>query len=327
MDSLLRNARGVALILTILIVSLLVALTLQFNRTMRTQVVSAGNIGHGLKALYAAKSGVACGLALLQEDDSPNVDTDQEDWADSEKVKSKVAELQSSFGGGGFVLEIFDECGKIPINYLVETDSLQEVFRKLLELCGVDDEDRGTIVDSTVDWIDENEDERFSGAEDGFYQSLEKPYHCKDGPLDVPEELLLVKGMIEHPEIFYGTDEQPGIGQYISVFGDGKININTAEPMVLASLHDLMTLEMGKDMKAYREDAGNELSLSNPTWYQDVPSIGGDITLPKKIIGTSSNYFKIRSKGRFGNITKTVVAVAKRDPDTGDFSILSWKIE
>ena len=302
------------------------ALTLQFNRTMRTQVVSAGNIGHGLKALYAAKSGVACGLALLQEDDSPDVDTDQEDWADSEKVKSKVAELQASFGGGGFELEIFDESGKIPMNHL-ETDSLQEVFRKLLELCGVDDDDRGTIVDSTVDWIDENEDERFSGAEDGFYQSLEKPYHCKDGALDVPEELLRVKGLIDNPEIFYGADEQPGIGQYISVFGDGKININTAEPMVLASLHDLMTLEMGKDMKDYREDAGNELTLSNPKWYQDVPSIGGDITIPKDIIGTSSNYFKIRSKGRFGNLIKTVVAVAKRDPDKGEFSILSWKIE
>jgi len=317
----------VALILTILIVSLIVALTLQFNRTMRTQVVSAGNIGHGLKALYASKSGIACGLALLQEDDSPDVDTDQEDWADAEKVKSKVAELQASFGGGGFTLEIFDESGKIPINYLDHPETaepLQEAFRKLLELCGVD-EDRGTIVDSTVDWIDKNDDERSSGAEDGFYQSLDKPYHCKNGPLDVPEELLLVKGMIDHPEIFFGKEEQPGIGQYISVFGDGKININTAEPMVLASLHDLMTLEMGKDMKAYREDAGNELSLSDPTWYREV--IGGDITLPKKIIGTSSNYFEIRSEGRFGNITKTVVAVAKRDPDTQKFSILSWKIE
>jgi general secretion pathway protein K len=327
MDSLFGNTRGVALILTILIVSLIVALTLQFNRTMRTQVVSAGNIGHGLKALYAAKSGIACGLALLQEDDSPDVDTDQEDWADAEKVKSKVAELQASFGSGGFTLEIFDESGKIPINHLDHPETaepLQEAFRKLLELCGVD-EDRGTIVDSTVDWIDKNEDERFSGAEDGFYQSLDKPYHCKDGPLDVPEELLRVKGMT--PEFFYGTEEQPGIGQYISVFGDGKININTAEPMVLASLHDLITLEMGKDMKAYREDAGNELSLSNPTWYQDVPSIGGDITLPKDIIGISSNYFEIRSKGRFEGITKTVVAVAKRDPDTQKFSILSWKIE
>jgi general secretion pathway protein K len=308
-------------------VSLLVALTLQFNRTMRIHVASAGNIGHGLKALYAAKSGIACGLAMLQEDDSPGVDTDQEDWADSDKLKSKVAELQASFGGGGFKLEIFDECGKMPINYLDHPEIanfLEEVFRKLLELCGVD-EDSGTIVDSAADWIDENDDERFSGAEDGFYQSLEKPYHCKNGPFDVPEELLRVKGMIDHPEIFAGTDEQPGIGQYISVFGDGKININTAEPMVLASLHELMTLEMGKDMKAYREEAGDELSLSDPTWYRDV--IGGDITLPNKIIGTSSNYFEIRSEGRFGNVTKTVVAVARRDPDTGDFAILSWKIE
>jgi general secretion pathway protein K len=330
MGSLLRNRRGVALILTILIVSLIVALTVQFNRTMRTHVVSAGNIGHGLKALYAAKSGVACGLAVLQEDDSPDVDTLQDDWADPDKLASKVAELQASFGGGGFTLEIFDESGKIPINQLVDSDYLEGVFRRLLELEDFDlDKDTvDTIVNSTMDWIDENDlvsGPYESGAEDDYYLSLEPPYHCKNGPLDVPEELLLVKGMT--PEIFYGTDDRPGIGKFISVFGDGKININTAEPEVLASLHELMTLEMGKDMKEYRKDAGNELSLSNPTWYQDVPSIGGDIILPKDIIGTSSNYFEIRSKGHFGNITKTVVAMAKRDPDTGNFPILSWEIE
>ena len=53
---LLGNSRGVALILTILVVSLIVALTLEFNRTMLSHRVSAGNMGHGLKALYAAKS-------------------------------------------------------------------------------------------------------------------------------------------------------------------------------------------------------------------------------------------------------------------------------
>jgi len=330
MGSLFQNTRGVALILTILIVSLIVALTLQFNRTMRTHVASAGNIGHGLKALYAAKSGVAYGLAMLQED-TPDVDTLQDDWADSDKLASVGAASQTLFGGGRFELKIADESGKIPINQLVETetDYLEEVFRRLLELeeFGLDKDTVDTIVDSTMDWIDkadeEDDLERFLGAEDGYYQSLENPYHCKNGPFDVPEEMLLVKGMT--PEIFYGKDDRPGINQYISVFGDGKININTADIMVLRAL------ETGLDadgMVNHREtvDPGE---LQSKTWYD-----GFAVGVPEdsrkrlaKVVKTTSRHFQVTSAGHFGNMTKHIVAVAERDSDKGDFWMLSWKIE
>lgn len=328
MDSILQNTRGVALILTILIVSLIVALTLQFNRTMRTHVASAGNIGHGLKALYAAKSGVAYGLAMLQED-TPDVDTLQDDWADPDKLASVGAASQALFGGGRFELKIADESGKIPINQLVETDYLEEVFRRLLELeeFGLDKDTVDTIVDSTMDWIDkadeEDDLERFLGAEDSYYQSLEKPYHCKNGPLDVPEELLLVKGMTR--ELFYGKDDRPGIGQYISVFGDGKININTADIMVLRAL------ETGLDadgMAEHREtvDPGE---LQSEKWY-DGFAVGVPADSKRrlvKVVKTTSHHFQITSVGHFENMTKHIVAVVERDSDKGDFWTLSWKIE
>jgi general secretion pathway protein K len=331
MGRFLRNSRGVALILTILIVSLIVALTVQFNRTMRTHVASAGNIGHGLKALYAAKSGVAYGLAMLQED-TPDVDTLQDDWANPDKLASIGAASQALFAGGRFELKIADESGKIPINQLVETDYLEEVFRRLLELeeFGLEKDTVDTIVDSTMDWIDgpsgDNEEddlERFLGAEDGYYQSLEKPYHCKNGPFDTPEELLLVKGMT--PEIFYGTEGRPGIGQYISVFGDDEININTADIRVLRAL------ETGLDadgMAEHREtvDPGE---LQSPKWYDGFAvavSSDGKKRL-ENVVKTTSQLFQITSIGHFGDMTKHIVAVVERDSDKGDFRILSWKIE
>jgi general secretion pathway protein K len=328
MGRFLGNTRGVALILTILIVSLIVALTLQFNRTMRSHVVSAGNIGHGLKALYAAKSGVAYGLAMLQED-LPDVDTLQDDWANPDKLASIGTASQALFGGGRFEFKIADESGKIPINHLVEIDYLGEVFRRFLELeeFELEKDTVDTIVDSTMDWIDkadeEDDLERFLGAEDGYYQSLEKPYHCKNGPLDAPEELLLVKGMT--PKLFYGTDERPGIGQYISVFGDGKININTADLMVLRAL------ETGLDadgMAEHREtvDPGE---LQSKTWY-DGFAVGVSEDSKKKlakVVKTTSRHFQITSIGHFGNTSKHVVAVVERDSDKGDFRTLSWEIE
>jgi general secretion pathway protein K len=324
MGRFLGNSRGVALILTILIVSLIVALTVQFNRTMRTHVASAGNIGHGLKALYAAKSGVAYGLAMLQED-TPDVDTLQDDWANPDKLASISAGSQAFFAGGRFELKIADESGKIPINQLAEKDYLEEVFRRLLELeeFALEKDTVDTIVDSTMDWIDKNEDERFRGAEDGYYQSLEKPYHCKNGPLNTPEELLLVKGMT--PEIFYGTEDRPGIGKFISVFGDGKININTADIMVLRAL------ETGLDadgMVEHREtvDPGE---LQSPKWYDAFAVAVSEDTKKglEEVVKTTSQYFQITSVGRFGNMTKHIVAVVERDPDKGNFQTLSWKIE
>jgi general secretion pathway protein K len=328
MHRLLGDARGVALILTILIVSLIVALTVQFNRTMRTHVASAGNIGHGLKALYAAKSGVAYGLAILRED-TPDVDTLQDDWANPDTLASIRAASQALLDGGWFELKIADESGKIPINQLVETDYLEEVFRRLLELeeFGLEKDQVDTIVDSTMDWIDkadeEDDLERFLGAEDGYYQSLQKPYHCKNGPLDVPEELLLVKGVT--PELFYGTDDRPGIGKFISVFGDDEININTADVMVLRALET----GLDADGMAEHREAVDPGELQDKTWYNGF-AVGVSEDGKKrlgKVVKTTSRHFQTTSIGHFGDVTKHIVAVVERDSDKGDFSILSWKIE
>lgn len=71
----LHNDRGVALILTILVVSLIVGFTIQFNTNMYKHVESARTNKDDLKALYAAKSGVSFALALLKAYDRPEVTT------------------------------------------------------------------------------------------------------------------------------------------------------------------------------------------------------------------------------------------------------------
>ncbi len=333
MEGLVRNSRGVALILTILIVSLIVALTLDFNRTMRTHVVSAGNIRHGLKALYIAKSGVSYGLAMLK-DDSFDVDSVLDDWADPDKIALASAGSQMLFGGRGFGLQIEDLSGKIQINKLIDKNvgsKVENVFGNLLRLeeFGLDADQVNEILAAIKDWIDNPDPDEITqvgvmqGAEDDHYQSLERPYHCKNGPLDSLEELLLVRGIT--PELFHGTREKLGIASYISVFGDGKININTADPIVLESLHEDITSEMAKDMADYRLNVEEE-ELKSKTWYKK-PEAGvpNDITIDNSKITTTSKYFQITSVGYFGDMSKRVVAVVKRD-DEG-FQTLSWKIE
>jgi len=329
MTSPLGNMRGVALILTILIVSLIVTVTLEFNRTMRTHVISSAHAGQGLKALCAAKSGVSCALAVLKEDDS-TADTLLDDWASPEILGAISAGSRGLFAGGHFELEIADLAGKLQVNSL-ENENLRMAFKRFLELpeFGLDVEESKGIVDSVMDWIDREDDLlRLDGAEDDYYMSLERPYHCKDGPLDSPEELLLVKGITR--ELFYGTEESPGIGPYISVFGNGRVNINTADPefpgsppLVLRSLHEEMSLSegMAEDMANYRAEAAED-ELSSTGWYSQI--LPEDIKLPNDIITTSSSHFQITSVGHFGEVTRRVKAVVERS--AVGFKILSWKI-
>jgi DNA uptake protein ComE-like DNA-binding protein len=70
----------------------------------------------------------------------------------------------------------------------------------LLKLPGMTAE----VADSIIDWRDEDENPGENGAESSYYQSLSRPYACKNAPFETTEELLLVKGMT--PELLYGYD-------------------------------------------------------------------------------------------------------------------------
>ncbi|NVM21201.1 MAG: type II secretion system minor pseudopilin GspK [Desulfobacterales bacterium] len=319
MRKFLRNSRGVALILTIMIVGLIVALTIQFNRDMRAHVVSTGNIGHGLKALYAAKSGTSCGLGMLMED-SQEVDTLSDLWAVDDNLAGISAGSQALFPGGRFKLKIEDLSGKIQINSLVNKDGnydieQQDVLTRFLSLkeFGLETEEADDIVAAIKDWIDTDGDVTSFGAEDDYYRSLERPYHCKNGQLDSPEELLLVKGITR--ELFYGTEGRPGISAYISVFGDGKININTADIMVLKSLHD----EMNVMADLVVEERNKDTTDLSGQWFTTF------ITDPMQYVVLKSRYFRITSDGYTGKIMRRAVAVVERKKE--DFQTLSWKIE
>ena len=73
MNRLLKDDGGFALVLTILIVSLIVTLTLQFNSSMRSDLCEADNLKVGIKLACIARSGFNYACAVLSEDD-PSVD-------------------------------------------------------------------------------------------------------------------------------------------------------------------------------------------------------------------------------------------------------------
>lgn len=316
--------KGIALILTILIVSMIVAVTLQFNTSMRSNLYAAINLSDNIKLGCIARSGFNGALAALYVDGSSGtVDTLRDDWAYIGQFSEASASL---FNDGYFLVDVVDLSGRIQINRLVNeqggyNDAQRNLMLRLLNLpeFGLDAEKAEDIVDAIKDWIDEDNEVTRFGAEDSYYLMLERPYRCKNAPLEFVEELLLVRGMTK--ELFYGTEESSGISRYVTAYGEGKININTADPLVLRALSDRIDEELAEEMVAYRRNEDNDLADAN--WYKQVPGMG-DISITGDLITTSSTHFKIISEGIKNTLRKQIAGIVERKDN--NLKILSWKI-
>jgi len=320
----LFDNRGMALILTILIVSLVVSLTLQFNTSMRSNLYAAANLSDGIKLGCIARSGFHGALAVLYADGSSGaVDSLRDDWA---YIRAYSEVSSSLFEDGYFLIDVMDLSGRIQINRLVNergdyNDAQKNILLRLLGFpeFGLDADEAENLVDAIKDWIDEDNEVTRFGAEDAYYLTLEDPYPCKNGPLESPEELLLIRGMTR--ELFYGTEEAPGISRYVSAYGEGKININTADPLVLRALSDRIDEELAEEMVTHRMDEDND--IADPNWYKEVPGMG-DITISGDLITTSSTHFEIISEGIKDTLRKGIMGIVERKDQK--LEILSWKV-
>lgn len=316
-----KNQRGMALLITVATLSLLIALTVEFHRGAWQDLLTADSKKEYARLRGIALSGIGIAEPLLELDGSlGTVDSLVEPWATLEK-----GVLDELFPEDNFELEIIDLSGRFQINSLVvekegqegqqENPAARQLLISLL-LSGdfaVEDEGQAReIVDSLVDWLDADDQESEYGAEDSYYQSLEIPYSCRNGPMGYSEELLLVKGIT--PELFHGDDKTLALKDFINPYGDqSQINLNTAPMPLLAALEPGLSQEMVERLDAFRRQEENFELLASPDWYRQVDGWPGDITLPAELLSTSSSYFQIIARvGRDDNLGLTLDAFVQR---------------
>ncbi len=188
------------------------------------------------------------------------------------------------------------------------------------------------IISSVKDWLDSGDDDAITGlngAESGYYQDLDPGYPCKNGLFSNLSDLLLVKGIM--PEFYYGTEEAPGISEYMTVYGikssgdnkftfKGKININTAELPVLIALMPEEYEDLAPLIDEYRRESEGEeyiYDLSSSTWYKKVPGCS-DLKIDANLITTSSDIFRIESTAALHDMKYTMTSVIRREKDKKD---------
>ena len=296
---------GMVLILTLVVITILAVLILEFIYLMRVDLTVAGNYRDSLKALYLAKSGVNFAMVLLRKDDN-NFDALNEDWSEA---KLPIAEAE-----GVILFEITDENRKININKVIAGGKIDQKIKRLFELLEIPEE----LIDVIADWRDPDSEIRFHGAEDGYYSGLPNPYHCKNGPLDTVTELLLLKDFDE--DIFYGkgSDRDP-LSSYLTVYGDGRININTAPLIILQTLSDDIDRSLAEAIVDYRDKKPFKS-------IEDIKEAVGDRIYNEisETLTVRSNFFSIQAQGLSGESSKNIRAVIERG--SKDLRIRYWHV-
>jgi hypothetical protein len=268
-----QDEKGVALLLILWVIFLLSVLAAEFAFSMRTDFVITLNFKEEMEAYYLARAGVNQAIAkVLREKmiydqkqknrSDPTFSEEEEDFYPSQELTKKLEH-------GTFSYELIDEEGKININSLKKnTSHHQKILRCLLEeAAGVTNEStQNTIIESIMDWMDPDDLFKTSGAEEDYYQDLSPPYHCKNGPFDTVEELLLVQG-ITWEILFGGTTSEggkektcPGIGRYLTVWTGGKFNKRAAKLATLNCKLGEEAAEKEMERRIQEENAEEELS-------------------------------------------------------------------
>lgn len=320
----LLNQRGIALILVLLMISIIVAVTIQLNRSQRSEIYDAANLSDGIRLRYVARSAFYAGEAILLMDKNA-FDALTEDWARTEMLALKSEGL---FDNASFTLLIEDEGGKIPINLLASGNAYNTQIRELLLrlLTGpsfrLSQRQAEEVIDAIKDWIDADEEVTGGGAEGGYYAGLERPYAAKNASLDCIEELLMVKGISR--ELFYGTGETAGLVQCLTAFGSGLININTAPKEVLRALSAEMTDEAVTRLDLYRREEKN--NLADSAWYSQVPGMAV-LNIPAGLVSVRSDTFRITAVGIHGRMMERIVGIVKRETGGRKVKLLSWRVE
>ncbi len=314
---------GVAMIVVmwvIMVLSLLIS-GFAFRMHVETQVASFSR--KELKAEMLARSGIEVArMQLILDEKSPTdagFDSLGQAWATNEELY-----VNHELGDGKFNVIVTDEECKLPVNQLNRDE-----WKLLLEVLDVDPLDSDVIVDSVLDWIDENDLHHLNGAEDDYYSELAPPYRAKDGPLDRVEELLLVRGITR--EMFEGTPEQedepehPGLKDLLTTTTSGQVNVNTASAQVLQALFGLDDSQVevvlarrdGQDGVAGTDD---DQPFRTPEDFFGLLGASGSKTA---VIATvSSTFFRVQSTGECGGVKRTINAVLHRQG--GDCVIVSW---
>lgn len=301
-----RNERGIALLLTLLVMTILIVLIAQMSVTsLHTKTISE-NFLNDLQNGYGARAGYHQGVLYLQADSekAPNVDHLGEKWAQK---------ISIDLGRSTVEVTVEDSERRINLSHLNKDDGTPnpQVISQLRRLCAVLGHPQD-VADRIVDYVDKDTKGDYEvGARNDRLYSLEELLRIDGIPQQAlyggPHEGKTLGGLLDHvtlwPREMAGT--LPGV-----------VNLNTAPKEVLRALSDELTSTVADAIVAYRETKRPDGSNQYFETINDIKKVQGvtdeiyaDLANQSAVRGS---HFEIRVRSSVGNLSKRWLYVVKR---------------
>jgi len=359
--------------MVMIIILTLSAIVGGFAYAMKVEMRLARNSDYDNDMVWLGRSGVELAkyLITLRCPGQTTMDALNQPWAGGVQLcndtlpKVPMSDIEMVPGRISSI-KITDLSRKFDINMVVNPGYPQNlvVLQNALNQMGVTDSGLvQTIVDSIQDWVGPRDGHaRLSGAKDDYYMGQVPPYYCKCGWIDDMNELLLIKGIKDHPEIFWGSNstnhttsayelkaqnspflrdrEQPNYPFGLNdVFCAGgiKLNVNTAPVNILEMIPGMneMMAEYAQKQRAGADGVdGNEddAPFQNPG---DIFSGGqgpGPAGPPQgaiaQLLDVHSALFEVKVTCDINGYSKEYTAMVRRNPTKPtDLQVLQfyWK--
>jgi len=273
------DQRGSALIITLLLITILTGLVVDFVYEVYIDSSTLTNWGNAQKASFIAKSGQVLASEFIRG-------IKEEHYTDQREVELPV---EQDFGTGTIlIIKIEDENSRFNLNSLIyangkENEHAISSLKKLLEYLNINP----SLAQSIADWIDPDSEPRLYNSEN----------FAKNDFLWSIDELRLIEGIDKN--IF------DKISPYMTIYGNSIVNINTAELPVLVSLDNDMTEILAKNIIDHRKS----YPFENPG---NVQNVTGMETIGQKLIGKISvkaSSFRITTRATVNEITRIIETV------------------
>src|SRR4030066_642244 len=286
----LTNRKGSALLITLLIITILTSLTVEFAYDVYISNGALSNWANAQRASLIAKSGQTLSSKNLMS-------VQKHPYTYAAEVNLPIEE---KFGPDtNLTVNIEDENSKFNINSIIFPNGLTNEnalssLKKLFEYLNINPSLALTI----ADWIDPDREPRLRDSE----------YRAKNSYLWSVDELKLINGIDKK------TFET--IRPFVTVYGNELININTAKLPVLISLHKDMTETLAKRIIDYRENTPFEEEVQ-------IVRVSGLETIGPLLLGritVKSSCFRVISTAIVNEITRSIESVL----DTS-IKVLYWR--
>jgi len=318
----LKGEKGFALVITLIVAALLVALTVEFVNEVYVDTSARQNFVDGQQASLLAGSGIAGGRAILEY----ALARPEQNYTSLADLDRFAKLLQISDDNGALQVTLEEESGKLNINAIVndrgeDKSPYRGIADRLFKKLGLPPE----LLDCVADWIGKDEIPRTGGAKTTYYKTLKPPYAVKNGPLETFEELRLVKG--------FDAKILERLRPFVTVYRDearsptatptsAAINVNTAAKELLASLDEAMTEDLAERIIDYRKIT----PLKSPTDLGD--NVSG-MQLMSQVLATNGvimqqekgSVFRLVSRAQVKESVRIIEAVVR----VGESQPLYWR--